>query len=115
MKERYLNGGADQRLWKVLPSTTLSLKILIKESSPKKFQSVVPNSGFYRFLSAPSAASVDCANNDRVSHGFLFLTVPCVPCQQLANPLESEEGTMALTAQFTTEALPKYSLFKVIL
>lgn len=47
--------------------------------------------------------------------GFSFLTVPCVPCQQLANPLENEECTMALSAQFTTEALLKYSLFKVIL
>ena len=37
-------------------------------------------------------------NNDRVSHGFLFLTVPCVPCQQLASLLEKEEFTVALSA-----------------
>lgn len=94
---------------------TLNLKIPIKGSSPKKFQSMVPNSGFYRFLSTPSAASVDCANSDRVSHGFLFLTVPCVPCQQLASPLENEECIIALSAQFTTEALLRHSFFQVIL
>lgn len=90
---------------------TQSKKIPIKGSSPKKFQSMVPNSGFYRFLSTPSAASVDCANSDRVSHGFLFLTVPCVPCQQLASPLENEECIIALSAQFTTEALLRHSFF----
>ena len=115
MKGRYLNGGADQRLWKVLPSTTLSLKIMIKESSPKKFQPVVPNNGFYRFLSAPSAASVDCANNDRVSHGFLFVDSALCTLPTACKPLGEWRVHDGSLSTVHNEALLKYSLFKVIL
>ena len=60
---------------------------------------MVPNSGFYHFCQHHQLLLLTVlTNNDRVSHEFLFLTAPCVSCQQLASPLEYEEFIIALSA-----------------
>lgn len=96
-----MNGGADQRLWKVLPSTTLSLKILIKESSRRSSSQWFPTVAFIAFCPHHQLLLLTVLTMIGSPMGFSFDSALCT-LPTACKPLGSEECTMALSAQFTT-------------